>query len=36
MNENRVLLIGWDGADRKVINRLMDAGWMPNLNRMVN
>jgi len=36
MNENRVLLVGWDGADWKVINRLMDAGRMPNLNRMVN
>ena len=36
VNNNRVLLIGWDGADWKVIHRLMDAGKMPNLNRMVN
>lgn len=32
----RVLLIGWDGADWKVITPLMDAGLMPNLERIVN
>ena len=33
---NRVLLIGWDAADWKVIHPLMDAGKMPNLEKMVN
>jgi predicted AlkP superfamily phosphohydrolase/phosphomutase/tetratricopeptide (TPR) repeat protein len=33
---NRVLLIGWDAADWKVINPIMDAGLMPALNRLVN
>lgn len=32
----RVLLIGWDGADWKVINHLMEAGKMPNLEKFVN
>ncbi|HUU08967.1 MAG TPA: alkaline phosphatase family protein [Phycisphaerae bacterium] len=32
----RVLLIGWDAADWKVITPLMDAGQMPNLERLVN
>lgn len=32
----RVLLIGWDAADWKVIDPLVDAGKMPNLERMVN
>jgi len=31
-----VLLIGWDGADWKVIHPLLDAGKMPNLERMVH
>ncbi len=31
----RVLLVGWDGADWKVINPLLDAGKMPNLSRLV-
>ncbi len=36
MNRSRkVLLIGWDAADWKVINPLMDQGLMPNLSRMV-
>ena len=30
----RVLLIGWDAADWKVMGRLMDAGRMPNLERL--
>ena len=34
MNQ-RVLLIGWDAADWKVINPLMDAGKMPNVQRLV-
>jgi predicted AlkP superfamily phosphohydrolase/phosphomutase len=31
-----VLLIGWDAADWKAIDPLMDAGMMPNLERLVN
>ena len=29
----RVLLVGWDGADWKMINRLVEAGQMPNMKR---
>ncbi len=32
----KVLLIGWDAADWKVINPLLDAGHMPNLERLVS
>src|SRR5437868_15420995 len=32
----RVLLIGWDAADWKIINPLLDAGLMPTLNAFVN
>lgn len=32
----KVLLIGWDAADWKVINPLLDAGLMPNLEGMIN
>jgi len=35
MGKKKVLLIGWDSADWKVIKPLMDAGKMPNLARMV-
>src|ERR1700689_1833938 len=31
----KVLLIGWDAADWKVINPLMDAGKMPNIQRLI-
>jgi tetratricopeptide (TPR) repeat protein len=31
----KVLLIGWDAADWKVIRPLMDAGKMPNVRRVV-
>ena len=31
----KVLLIGWDAADWKVIHPLMDAGRMPHLRRLV-
>ena len=31
----KVLLIGWDAADWKVIHPLMDDGLMPNLNKLV-
>lgn len=34
--KKKVLLIGWDGADWKVINPLLDAGKMPNLEKFVN
>ena len=32
----KVLLIGWDAADWKVINPLLDAGKMPNLETFIN
>jgi len=32
----KVLLIGWDAADWKAIDPLMDRGLMPNLERLVN
>jgi tetratricopeptide (TPR) repeat protein len=32
---SKVLLIGWDAADWKFINPLLDAGHMPNLARLV-
>jgi len=31
----RVVLVGWDAADWKVIRPLMDAGKMPNVQRLV-
>src|ERR1700720_3119219 len=31
----RVLLIGWDAADWKVIEPLLEAGQMPNLARVI-
>ncbi|MDM8555350.1 alkaline phosphatase family protein [Desulfococcaceae bacterium HSG7] len=31
----KVLLIGWDAADWKIIHPLMDAGKMPNLEKFV-
>jgi predicted AlkP superfamily phosphohydrolase/phosphomutase/tetratricopeptide (TPR) repeat protein len=35
MKPRRVLLVGWDAADWKVIHPLMDAGKMPNVQRLV-
>ena len=32
---NKLLLIGWDAADWKVITPLMDEGKMPNLQKLV-
>ena len=32
----KVLLIGWDAADWKVIELLMEAGEMPNLQKLVD
>lgn len=34
--KKKVLLIGWDAADWKAINPLMDAGYMPALEKLVN
>ena len=34
--KRKVLLIGWDAADWRVIDPLMDAGLMPNLEGLVN
>ncbi len=33
--DKKILLIGWDAADWKIINPLMDAGKMPNLEQLV-
>lgn len=33
--DKRVLLIGWDAADWKVLHPLLDAGKMPHLKRLV-
>lgn len=35
MAKPRVLLVGWDAADWKVIQPLLDAGQMPNLARLI-
>jgi len=34
-NANKVLLVGWDAADWKVISPLMDEGKMPCVQRLV-
>ena len=34
--DRKILLIGWDAADWKIINPLLDAGKMPNLEHLVN
>ena len=34
-SRKKVLLVGWDAADWKVIHPLMDAGKMPNVQRLV-
>jgi predicted AlkP superfamily phosphohydrolase/phosphomutase/tetratricopeptide (TPR) repeat protein len=33
---NKVLIIGWDAADWKIINPLLDAGLMPALESLIN
>ena len=33
--KNKLLLIGWDAADWKVITPLVDSGKMPNLQSMI-
>jgi tetratricopeptide (TPR) repeat protein/arylsulfatase A-like enzyme len=35
MKSPKVLLVGWDAADWKVIHPLMDAGKMPNVRQLV-
>ena len=32
----KLLLIGWDAADWKIINPFLDAGLMPNLHQLIN
>jgi tetratricopeptide (TPR) repeat protein len=34
-SRNRILLLGWDGADWKIIKRLLDAGEMPHLATVI-
>jgi predicted AlkP superfamily phosphohydrolase/phosphomutase/tetratricopeptide (TPR) repeat protein len=36
MAQRKVVLVGWDAADWKVIHPLMNAGKMPNLQRLVD
>ncbi|HUF61509.1 MAG TPA: alkaline phosphatase family protein [Verrucomicrobiales bacterium] len=36
MSQRKLFLIGWDAADWKAITPLLDAGKMPNLERLVN
>jgi tetratricopeptide (TPR) repeat protein len=35
MNRRKILLVGWDAADWKVIRPLLDAGRMPSVRRIV-
>ena len=35
-NKSKLLLIGWDAADWKIINPLLEQGLLPNLERMIN
>lgn len=35
MKKNKVLLIGWDAADWKIISPLLDSGQMPALKRLI-
>ncbi|HIP39359.1 MAG TPA: tetratricopeptide repeat protein [Desulfocapsa sulfexigens] len=35
MKNKKVLLIGWDAADWKVIHPLLDSGSMPNLQKLI-
>ncbi|MEM1324376.1 MAG: alkaline phosphatase family protein [Bacteroidota bacterium] len=36
MQKRKVLLLGWDAADWKVINPLLDQGLMPSLESLIN
>src|SRR5881396_449845 len=33
---SRVLLIGWDGADWRILDPLLDAGALPNLQALID
>ena len=33
--QTRVLLVGWDSADWKMIQPLADGGWMPAMRRIL-
>jgi predicted AlkP superfamily phosphohydrolase/phosphomutase/tetratricopeptide (TPR) repeat protein len=35
MNKKKVVLIGWDAADWKIITPLLGKGYMPTLNKLV-
>ncbi len=35
MKKRKVLVIGWDGADWKIINKLIDQGLMPSMKQLV-
>jgi predicted AlkP superfamily phosphohydrolase/phosphomutase len=35
MRATRILLVGWDAADWKIIHPLMDRGLMPHTRRLV-
>ncbi len=36
MSKQKVILVGWDAADWKIINPLLDEGKLPNLQRMID
>jgi len=35
-SKRKVLLVGWDSADWKVINPLLDAGKLPHLEQLID
>lgn|GEM_PF-990243 len=35
MTKKRLLLVGWDSADWKIINPILDSGGMPALESLV-
>ena len=36
MAKKKLLLVGWDSADWKIMHPLLDAGQLPGLERLVN
>jgi len=36
MDKKKILVIGWDGADWKAINPLIDKGLMPHTEKLIN